>query len=162
MSDTPEIAAIRARWQAATPGPWVAETDNEHPEDPDCGVMVVLPSGHWGWVCDLASVQGAGVQRDDDAIAIAAAPADIATLLAALDEAQARESALRTALAEVAAHNPYPADIWTRLEADDEDALMRALDSQGVAFGRDRLFAHWARAVLANVQALIQQGEEMD
>lgn len=77
-----ELAAIEQRWAQATQGRWVPETCNEFPEDPDCGVMVELSRGRWGWICDIASVQGAGKQREYDAIALAAAPSDVAALVA--------------------------------------------------------------------------------
>lgn len=122
MSDTPEIAAIRAIWT---------------PDDAPHGVHIL----------DTVPFN----------TTVAMAQSHIATLLAALEEAQAREAALRAALAEVAAFNPYPADVFTPLTALEEFAVYDALRATTLRHPVDRTYAHWGRAVLANVQALLQQ-----
>lgn len=66
----PTIDEIRARWAAATPGPWVIGPDGAY-------------NAVWG--ADRATLV-ASVEGEADEDAIAAAPEDIKTLLARIDE----------------------------------------------------------------------------
>lgn len=73
-----ELEAIRRRWAAATPGPWTYEGR---------GWISLGPPKH--------GTPRERLWRDTDAEAIAAAPADVAALLTALDEQAAELARLR-------------------------------------------------------------------
>jgi hypothetical protein len=85
-----DLAAIQARLDAATPGPWVASQE--------------LADRVRGWVRPIETVEG-GVVVDDvrtghDAVFIAHAPADVATLLAGVRELEADNERLGRSLAD--------------------------------------------------------------
>ena len=80
------IAQIRARVEAATPGPWKVQTDSD--DDPD---------NYWPWrvITDdetgvIVDFTGGDIPPDEDAALIANAPADLAWLTRELDAATAR------------------------------------------------------------------------
>lgn len=77
MPGAAEVAAIRERWARAAPGPWTYATDGggRHAIDDDHGVLADLGN----------RVRTDRSQRVSDARAIAAAPTDIAALLALVD-----------------------------------------------------------------------------
>lgn len=77
-------------------------------------------------------------------------PCPVVTLLAALDAAQA-------ALREIAAHQPYPDDIWIPLTAEEQQTLHAAMLATTVRHPLDRLYAGWGRQVLAQTAALATQ-----
>ena len=88
----PDIAAIKARADAATPGPW----HDEHTDPWGC-----VLSGDYGWIAprgwpqyDVDTEQGKA-----DAEFIAHARTDVPALLAALDAAQQREAEFHATLA---------------------------------------------------------------
>ncbi len=70
------VDEIKARWAAATPGPWNADSD--------------FTGGRDVWGRSGSLVVAECIASDEDQVAIAAAPADIAYLLAALDTERAR------------------------------------------------------------------------
>lgn len=90
MTEGPDIAAIRARLEAATPGPWKATASG-----------VSTPIGELDFLPGIAEADQPGWSvADMDAAAdfIAHAPSDIAALLQALEVAEQDNESLRTAL----------------------------------------------------------------
>lgn len=77
--------------------------------------------------------------------------------LATVQEQRARIAQLEAALAAIAALDPYPADVWTPLDAAELVAVLAALDTSGVRHARDRSFAHWGRQVGARYRALARE-----
>jgi multidrug efflux pump subunit AcrA (membrane-fusion protein) len=85
------IAAIRARLEAATPGPW-EWTGNALDQSENPYQEVISTEVSCGAYC-LGGMWAPGIDEDDKAL-IANAPADLADLLAALDAAQAELTGL--------------------------------------------------------------------
>ncbi len=116
------LDAIRARLSAATPGPWTATEDGSLIEDPDADVFCLYAQypvqlgGTTKWY-------PAEKQRENAAL-IAAAPADLAALLAVAEAALRLHVELRTSrtFAE-AAEEPC----WNGSSDRDIDALGDAL-----------------------------------
>lgn len=94
-----DIEAIRARWAAVTSGPWRACGANDGACK--CGLIWdATESGPVAIVTRDTTVDGGDVIWSDEAYrahfaAIGHAPQDVAALLAALDDAEARAAALR-------------------------------------------------------------------
>lgn len=86
----------------------------------------------------------------------------IAALLARVAENAAEIARLRAALEGIAAHQPYPADVFTPLTAQEEEAVRAALRASGVRHPLDRTYAEWGRAVLRQTaeMARVALGEE--
>ena len=92
---TLDVAAIRARCEAATPGEWWAETAVVHAPS-------WLPNAQPGAACHVAACRyGRNVLAD--AAFIAAARTDVPALLDALAQVEAENARLREALVESAA-----------------------------------------------------------
>ena len=101
MSERPtpaDIAAIEARLAALTPGPWGVDglgigTTREYPDHPNLGPVNYHPSCEdiltTGTGYDGESFGICGPNREANLVFIAAAPTDIAALLAELAEVQA-------------------------------------------------------------------------
>jgi len=96
MTESFDRAAIKARAEAATPGPWDTSTTSWEPE----ALMVDMPDGADD-VYSLAWHAGGGlcVMSAADAEFIAHAREDIPALLAALEEAERRIAAVEAAIA---------------------------------------------------------------
>lgn len=149
-----DLAAIRARWAAAAPGPWF---DTDQPDGTlrvsflplvTGGEVPVHAPADWGAyaVCvvfpgDMEEYEGEDLRN---ARAIAAAPTDVAALLAHIDT-------LTAALA----FDPYPASVFTELTTDEHNAILFAIRGTGVRNALERCHASWARGVLA-----ARRGEE--
>lgn len=168
-----DIEAIRARWAAGTPGPWIWAgvstsqtidlmrargwgdtvmafrrwgTQGAQPSFNIDGLLYAAAKGPGGaplWITpqDHNPWMIRGIDHPD-AIKIAAAPDDVAALLAEVDR-------LRAALAAIADHQPYPADIFTPLTAQEEEAVREAIRAATVRYPLDRTWAQWGRCVLA-------------
>jgi hypothetical protein len=63
------------------------------------------------------------------------------------EELAARVETLEAALAEIAAHDPYPVEVFTPLTAHEEGAIREALRTSGVRHPLDRTYAAWGRHV---------------
>lgn len=142
------VEEIRARWQAATPGPWARCSAN----DGDCACGSVWDAEGRAAVAAVQEHNELGEgwtheQYRANWDAVTAAPTDVVTLLAALDAAQA-------ALREIAAHQPYPDAIWIPLTAEEQQTLHAAMLATTVRHPLDRLYAGWGRQVLAQTAAL--------
>jgi hypothetical protein len=66
--------------------------------------------------------------------------------------------ALRAQVAEAEEYNPYPVEVWSELTTAEEDEILTALGDTSVRHATDRLFASWARRVLANRRAATASG----
>lgn len=119
------ITAIRARWDAVPGGPWRWDAVPEgvirvwFPEPHDLTIACLIFPG------DMATYAGPDLRLAD---AVARAPADVATLLAALDAAEARVVAVVPLLQELyrvvhAGQFGIPPEETTRLQALIRDAL---------------------------------------
>lgn len=84
--DPARVAAIRARWAAATPGPWITDGETQQTVRPAPSVQP-------------HQFTGVSFSRREDAHAIAHAPADVAWLLERLEAAeQERDAAIENGL----------------------------------------------------------------
>lgn len=95
---TPDLDAIRERWADATPGPWhVRDMDDDHAMS--LTAVSTVPDDGYGWGDQLTEAEAGEIvavtllqaprlasiadgRWDENAVAIAAAPTDIADLLA--------------------------------------------------------------------------------
>lgn len=124
-----DVAAIRARVDAATIGPWVAiHWPQHHPDDPEWEV-----ESHALEFDDPRGIAGHGAEQGEaDAEFIAHARTDVPALLDALVSAESRAQEAENAVSRVEAlHVPY--DIWAYddtngtwvLDPDGEKILMQ-------------------------------------
>lgn len=167
VTATTNVAAIRARW-ARVPTAWFW-TDLPDgvlrvafvPLTPGGAVPPRPPDGFPGrawWAQfpgDMAEYEGADLRMAE---AIAAAPTDIAALMAqidALDDAITELLAPRAQQAEAeraragAQDNPYPVEVWTELTAAEEAEILNAIRGTSVRNATDRAYASWGRRLLA-------------
>ncbi len=148
------LGAIRARWRAVSPGPWRYE-----PPPYDSSPAGVTCPDEDEWI-EVFTGQGGDVAEVHDqyhranGIAIAHAPADVATLLDALEAAESRQAALVALAHEL-----------TEMEHGARAEQMQALHRLGVVVTLDEHLAR-ARAFAdkqhARIDALAALGEGGD
>lgn len=64
---------------------------------------------------------------------------------------------LRAALVAIAAHDPYPVEVWTPLTEAEMVAVLDALDASGVRHALDRTYAQWGRHVGAQYREMARE-----
>jgi len=117
------IAEIRARLEAATPGPW-EWTGNALDQSENPYQEVISTEVSCGAYC-LGGMWAPGIDEDDKAL-IANAPADLADLLAALDAAQAERDTLDNAGLTAAMQCDAAISRASQIEAERDAATARA------------------------------------
>jgi len=189
MSDTLDLAAIKARCNAATPGPWrvgwvagrctlphvhgvgdcdyrVSWWDDEDFHTIARDIPVGAPYDDAVKVCGNYNVESGGVVHECDAAFIAHAREDIPALLARVRELEMKVLALRLVRDQL--KNAEPIERAAAVRAERERCLavvrwVRALYPE-TAFppdsdSRDAISGTWARKVCDNIVAQIEEAE---
>lgn len=64
---------------------------------------------------------------------------------------------LRATLVAIAAHEPYPVEVWTPLTEAEEDAIRLAIRATGVRHALDRTYAAWGRHIGARYREMVRE-----
>jgi len=96
--------------------------------------LLVTPTTHHPW-------EVRGIDHPD-AIAIAAAPTDVAVLVAEVRR-------LRAVVGALVAHDPYPVEVFSELTEAEQGEINAAMRGTSVRHPLDRTYASWGRRVLA-------------